>query len=255
MYVNLDRYLVFLFVMLRMTGLFVLNPVFARQNIPAMVNAGLAFVISICIVGARLFPSMPEIGLYEFFYFAVKELAVGMMAGFILRMFLAVFVVGGEVIDMQLGIGMAKAFDPQTNASISITSQFLNIMFTVGFFVSNAHLTLIRLTAGTFDIIPLGELRFSGEALYAAPELITLVFLLAIRLCMPVIVIEGIVTFAVGMIMRVIPQINIFVVQIQFKLLLGMLVMVMLVPSFSAFCENVMMLCLENIQEVWLKFV
>jgi flagellar biosynthetic protein FliR len=66
---------------------------------------------------------------------------------------------------------------------------------------------------------------------------------------------EAIVTFAVGMIMRVIPQINIFVVQIQFKLMLGMLVMVVLVPSMAAFCENVTFICLERIQEAWLRFV
>ena len=255
MYINLDRYLIFMLVMLRMTGLFMLNPIFSRLGVPQMVNAGLAFVIAICIAGARVFPALPEMNFFNFFYFALKELAVGMVAGFIIRMFLSIFIVGGEVIDMHLGIGMAKAFDPQTNASVSISAQLLNIMFTVGFFTSNTHLTLIQMTASTFDIIPLGELTFSPEALYALPELYTLIFLLSIRLCMPVIVMEGITTFAVGMVMRVIPQINIFVVQIQLKLMLGMLVMVMLVPAFSGFCENVLFMCLENIQEVWLKFV
>jgi flagellar biosynthetic protein FliR len=255
MYINLDRYLVFMLVMLRMTGLFVLNPIFSRVGVPAMVNMGLAFVIAICIVGARVFPSLPDVNLFSFFYFALKELAVGMVAGFVIRMFLSVFVVGGEVIDMHLGIGMAKAFDPQTNASVSISAQLLNIMFTVGFFSSNTHLTLIQMTAKTFDIVPLGELSFNPGALYALPELYTLIFLLSIKLCMPVIVMEGISTFAVGMVMRVIPQINIFVVQIQLKLMLGLLVMIMLVPAFSGFCENVMFMCLENIQDIWLKFV
>ncbi len=255
MYVNLDRYLIFMLVLLRMTGMYVLNPIFARQNVPVMVNAGLSFLTAICVVTARTFPPLPDAGIFEFFYFAVKELAVGMTAGLIIRMFLSVFVVGGEIIDMQLGIGMAKAFDPMTNASVSISSQFLNIMFTLGFFTSGAHLTLILMTSRTFDFIPLGELRFNLEALYAVPELITLVFLLAVRLCMPIIVMEGVTTFAVGMIMRVIPQINIFVIQIQFKLILGILVMVVMVPVFSAFCENTLLLCLENIQEVWLKFV
>ncbi len=50
MYVNLDRYLIFMLVLLRMTGMYVLNPIFARQNVPVMVNAGLSFLTAICVV-------------------------------------------------------------------------------------------------------------------------------------------------------------------------------------------------------------
>jgi len=255
MYIDLTQYLVFLLVMVRMAGLFMFNPIFSRTNVPVMINTGLAFVIAILLTGSVAFPPMQDVTLYTFFYLVLKELSVGMFAGFIIRMFMAVLVVGGEAIDMQMGIGMAKAFDPATNASVSISAQLLNVMFTLGFFMSNAHLTLISMTAKTFDIIPLGNIAFNAVNFLAVPELITLVILLSVKLCMPILVIEIIVTFAVGMVMRVVPQINVFVLSIQLKLLIGLIAMITLVPAFSAFCENLIFLSFEHIQEIWLNFV
>lgn len=236
-----------------MTGMLMFNPIFSRSNIPAMANTGLAFVLAITITGSTAFPPLPDVTLYSFLYLVIKELSVGFFAGMVIQMFLSILIIGGEIIDMELGIGMAKVFDPASNSSISISSQFLNVMFVMGFFQTNAHLTLIHMTAKTFDIIPLGDLVLNRQSFLAIPELFSTVFLLAIKLCLPVMVIEVIVTFAVGMIMRVVPQINIFVVNIQFKLIVGMMVMVMLVPAFSAFCENLLVLCFENIQQIWLK--
>lgn len=254
LYINLDRALVFLLVMLRMTGMLVFNPLFSRSNIPTMLNTGFAFILSVTLTGGMTFPPLADVTLFSFFYLAVKELAVGLFAGFVVQMFMSVIVIGGETIDMQMGLSMAKVFDPASNLSISVSAQLLNVMFIVGFFQSNAHLTLIQMTAKTFDIIPLGELVFNRQNFLAIPELFTLIFLLSIKLCMPLIVMEVIVTFAVGMVMRVIPQINIFVLNIQIKLAVGMLVMVMLVPTFAAFCENLVVLCFENIQRIWINF-
>lgn len=255
MYINLAKYLVFLLVMARMTGMLIFNPIFSRNNVPRMVNTGLAFVLAILLTGSMEFPQLPDVTLYTFFYMLLKELAVGMFSGLIMQMFMSALIVGGEIIDMQMSISMAKIFDPASNMSISLSAQFLNIMFVVGFFQSNAHLTLIQMTAKTFDIIPLGDISFNTANFLAVPELLSLVFLLSIKLCMPIMAIEIIVTFAVGMVMRVIPQINIFVISIQLHLMVGLLVMVTLVPAYSAFCENLLALCFENIQQIWMNFV
>lgn len=244
----------FLLVMTRMTGMLVFHPIFSRNNIPTMLNMGLAFVLSITLTGGLTFAPLPDITLYSFFYLVLKELAVGFFSGFVFRMFMSVLIAGGDLIDMEMGLSMSKAFDPSSNMQISISAQILNVMFVVGFFQSNAHLTLIQMTAKTFDIIPLGEIVFNRQNFLAIPELITLIFLLSFKLCMPVMVLEFIVTFAMGMVMRVIPQINVFVLNIQVKILIGMLVMLMMVPVLSAFCENLVLLCFENIQTIWINF-
>ena len=167
------------------------------------------------------------------------------------QMFLSLFVVSGDVIDSQIGVGMAKMFDPATNSSISITAQYFNIMFTALFFLTGNHLTLIYLTARTFDIIPLGEITVSRDIFLEIPIFFGAIMLYAIKLCLPIIVLEVIISFAVGIIMRIVPQINVFVINIQLKLVVGMLALVLLVPAFIGFVENMLVLCMENIQHFW----
>lgn len=250
MVINFENYLRFLLVMLRFTGMIFFNPIFSRQNVPGMVRAGLAFTLAI-LVSPSVSADLPEVYLLEFLYLVIKELLVGLAAGTIFRLFLSAILVGGDKIDMQIGISMAKAFDPASNTSIAMSAQYINIMFYMTFFLSGAHLTLIRLTARSFEILPLGSYLINPDSLYLIPELFGLILLLAIKLALPMIVVEVIVTFAVGMIMRIVPQINVFVLNIQIKLIVGIVLLVLLVPSFMGYVENLIVLCYENIFDYW----
>ncbi len=255
MTIDLTNYLVFLLVLIRMTGMLITNPIFGRRNVPAMMNAGFALLLSILVVNTVPLTPLPDPNFLTFALMALKEFAVGFLAGQMMLMFLSILVVGGEIIDMQLAIGMAKIFDPGTNASISLTSTLFNSMYIMVFFATNNHLTLISLTAQTFRIIPLGIYTLNWNLLYYLPEFLSTIFIFAIKLCMPIMVIEIIVTMAVGIIMRVIPQINVFVVNIQFKLLIGFFALIILVIPFTAFFENMIVICTEQIQYVWQNFV
>lgn len=255
MTIDLGRYLIFLMVMLRMTGLFVANPIFGRSNVPTYANIGLALFLAVLLTGSMDFAPLGDPSLLAFVLMAVRELAVGAVAGFVLRLFMSVMTIGGEIIDMQLGLSMAKNFDPGTNASVSLSATMYGAMFVLIFFVTNNHLTLIHMAAQTFRLIPLGATAFNPYALYYLPELFSSILIFAVKLCMPIVVVEIIVTLAAGIVMRIIPQINIFVLSIQFKLLIGFFALVVLVAPFTAYFENLLVLCFERVQEVWMYFL
>lgn len=257
MNLNFNEAAVFLLIMMRMTGMLVTNPILGRRGIPSMANAGLAFMLAMLLLGHVPAPA----ALYEtatiglLLGWVAKELFIGILAGFVLNLFLSVLAVGGEIVDMQLGLSMAKAFDPGTNASLSLTSQYYNIMFVLVFFLSNGHLTFIQMTARSFSVLPLGSAVINPDAFYLIPQLFGNILLLGVNIGLPIVVVETVTTFAVGIIMRIIPQINVFVVNIQFKLLVGMLLLFLLTPTFTAFMENLFAICIDNIQTVWLGFV
>lgn len=252
MYVDLENALAFLLIMLRMAGMLVVNPIFGRSNIPTMLNAGLSLILAVLLLSSvPLALPDPDPSFPALLLMALKELSIGIIASFIMRAFTSVFVIGGEIIDMQLGIGMAKVFDPGTNASVSLTSTMLNIMYTMVFFATNNHLTYIKMAAQTFEIIPLGGVRFNWDIGWYLPEYFSTIFLFGLKLCLPIVIIEIIVTVAVGLIMRIIPQINIFVVNIQFKLVIGFVSLIVLVAPFMAYLENMIIICFEQIGIVW----
>lgn len=242
-------------VMLRMAGMLVINPIFGRRSVPVMLNAGLAFVMAVLLTASMRLPAIPEPTLIGFFPLVLREMLVGMLASFMLQLFLSILIVGGEIVDMQIGVGMAKVFDPGTNASVSLTSTLFNAMFILTFFATNNHLTFLRMAAQTFQIIPLGYNSFNWENLRIIPEYFSTIMIFSMKLCLPIVVLEIIVTLAVGVIMRIIPQINVFVVSIQFKLLVGMFAIVLLVGPFMVFFENLIVICFENIQNVWSSLI
>lgn len=251
MSINYDLGYLFLLVLMRMTGVFVIHPILGRSNVPSIARVGLSLGLTLAVYRTAPSPGLTDPTLLQLAPLIFKELIVGIVCAFLTHMFLSVLIVAGEMVDMQMGLGMAKAFDPGTNASISLSAQLFNILFVLGFFATNNHLTLIQMVAMSLRILPPGNFTLNMEAFYLIPQLLTSILLFAVKLCMPIVVIEIITTFAVGIIMRIIPQINVFVLNIQLKLGLGLIVLFLLMPTFSAFIENLLLISTEHIWTVW----
>jgi flagellar biosynthetic protein FliR len=248
----LDQFLFIFLIMIRMTGMLMFNPILGRRNVPVRVNLGLAFFLAILLGGVVDIPQLESPNFLMFLMLVLVELAVGMISGLVIQMFLSVLIIGGDIIDMNIGIAMAKAYDPGTNASIALSTSFLNILYILIFFVTNNHHTLIYMAAQSYQVIPLGTNAVSADVLYYVPELMSSIFIFAMKLSLPVVILEVVMTMGTGIIMRVVPQINVFVVNIQMKLILGLLALFILVPAFTGFMENLITICFERMAEAWL---
>ena len=255
MYINLDNALAFLLVMVRMTGILVFNPIFGRRNVPVRVNLGLALLFTICISGLVAPPQVSDPSPLMLAFYVLMELAVGMAAGLVMQLILSVLIIGGDVIDMNMGISMAKAFDPGTNATVAWSTNFLNAMYIVLFFVTNNHLTFLRLAVNSFRLIPLAGQGISADALYYLPEMMGDIFIFGINLSLPIVILEIVMTVGIGIIMRVVPQINVFVVSIQIKLFVGMVTMFVMIPAVAGFLESLITISFERMTEVWALFI
>jgi flagellar biosynthetic protein FliR len=128
-------------------------------------------------------------------------------------------------------------------------------MFLLIFFTTDNHLTFIRLITITFDMLPVGNFAINPEFYIYLPELFSTILIFAIKLCLPVVVIELVVTMAVGIIMRIIPQINVFVVNIQFKLIIGIFSLILLVGPLVAYFGNVIQISFERLEEALLLLI
>ncbi|MCL2056402.1 MAG: flagellar biosynthetic protein FliR [Oscillospiraceae bacterium] len=232
-------------IMLRMTGFLVLNPILGRRNIPSMVNAVLAFLLAFLLLDTVADPPIADPTFFQFALLAVRELFIGFAGGVLFQMFVSILIVGGEIIDLQQGISMAKAFDPTTNATVSISSNFFIIMYTLIFFTTGNHLTFIHLMSVTLRVLPVGDFALNLDGFFYMPELFSTILVFAMKLALPVVVIETIVSMAVGIIMRIIPQINVFVVNIQFKLFTGLLILVLLVGPVIGYFGNMIEISFE----------
>ena len=110
-------------VLARTAGIFSFNPIFSRNGVPGTYRAAGSFVLAILMMAAGNFEyTMPD-GLFPFAFDLVKELFVGAILGFFVNLMLQVFSLAGEITDMQLGLSMAKSYDP-TFGNAGLTTNF-----------------------------------------------------------------------------------------------------------------------------------
>lgn len=246
---------VLILVFLRFTGMFAFNPVFSRRGFPAPARAGIIGALTLLMA-----PAFPAAGLAgwtdaEMMLAMLRELAVGFACGTVFQMFYYMLIFAGDQMDMAFGLSMAKAFDPNTHIQMSVSSSFLNLFFVIYLFATNSHLILIRLFSTSFVIIPIGQGILTQNVAWCVIELFGYAFQLAFQLALPFIAMELILEFAVGILMKFIPQINVFVINIQLKMILGLFLLFAFVPVVSSFLSSYLETMLRRTQDLLYVFM
>jgi flagellar biosynthetic protein FliR len=248
--VDLNYLLILLFVACRMFGVIFLNPVFGRQTIPPIVKIGLALGVALFAAYELEGVNLLDYTGLDMMLSMLKEFAVGFSLGFVMTLFFSVFHTGGQVIDYQLGLAMATMFDPTTNSQVSITGNLLTMFYTMLFFVTNSHINLLTIALRSYRVAPLGLESLDGQIGVYIVELFAYILIYAVQLALPWIITIMVVEVAVGIMMKVVPNINVFVVNIQMKVICGMVVLVTIIPVLTRFMTQINLLMMERLEEV-----
>jgi len=244
-----ERYDIFLFILVRMTGFVMFNPVFGRRNIPATIRAALAFVLAIAAL--MMITADPELdalqvhsldisNMLAFIILLIKEFVFGYLLGFVVNIFFSVIVVGGEMMDLQIGLAMSQLFDPASNIQMPLSGNFQNVAFIFMFFLTNSHITLTGIVFYSFGVSPVGVISFNPEIGPYLMRMFADMFTLGMKMAFPIIAAELTMELGVGILMRAVPQINIFVVGLQLKILAGIFVMLICAPISIWFFDGVL---------------
>lgn len=237
---GIDNLTAFGLIFMRMSGCIVFNPIFGRKNIPAMVKAGMALILTLLIYSYTDISSIGSINSsVEYIVLNIKEFCVGFVIGFIVSLFSYIIILGGEVIDMQMGLAMSKVYDPSSNVSMSLNATFYNILFIFTFFTVNGHLTLFKLFLDLEKVIPYGNAVFGSDLASSVISLFCQCTILGIKLAMPMIALQFLMEMGVGVLMKNIPQINVIMINIQAKIFVGFLFLVILFTPMMSFVEDI----------------
>jgi flagellar biosynthetic protein FliR len=245
-----DKFTLFLLIFSRMSGAILLNPLLGRKNVPGIVKAGMTLVTAIALTLSDTNAALNKTSVFDVIFRMVFEFAIGYAISLIMGMFLSSIIVASETIDVQLGIGMARVFDPGNSTSTPVTGSFYNAFLLILFFASNAHITLFKLFADTLKAIPAGTTLDFSKAAHAVVGIFGSTLTLALKFAMPIIAIEFITEIGLGVLTRAVPGVNIFSVGIQLKLLAGLLVIFLLTPLFGYYCDSLYNSMFTGITEI-----
>lgn len=230
----------YLLILLRISAMFIVSPVFGRKNLPS--TAKILFSVLLSFILVELHPNTGEIlytNLLSYSFVCLKEIITGLILGYMTTLFFSVCFTAGQIIDMQIGFGMVQMYDSTSGEQIPVVGSILNMMMLLAFFISDGHLKLIQILSSTFDSIPVGHVRLAPELLWTVLEMFTMTFTLAVSIALPVIAASFITELALGILVRTAPQMNIFVIGLPVKIVVGIIILLLMVPAFMGLTEGV----------------
>lgn len=218
-----EQFQIFLMVLIRVSVVLYLFPVFSSTMIPATVKAGLALAMALVLtpivpVDPTRFPdSVPAVGMMM-----VAELFVGMVLGLSVRIFLVAVELAGQTIGFQMGFSVINVLDPQTGTQMSIIGQIGNLVVLVIFLMLNGHHALIRGLVDSFSTVDIGMFSLQRGFFNQMMGLMAEMFVLAIKMGAPAIAALLFTSAAFGITAKFVPQMNILIAAFPVKIAVGL---------------------------------
>ncbi len=244
-----NNFVVVIMVLARVSGIFTFNPIFSRNGVPNMMKAGISLMLAIVMATSGDFSyTMPD-GLLPFAFDIAKELLVGFTLGFFVNVMLQLFSYAGELADFQIGLSMAKSYDPTFGTS-SLITQYYSYWFMIYFFMVGGHLSYIKLFAVSYETIPIGFSDFNINVAYIIVTYLETVITLGLKLAMPIVASELVTEFCIGVLMKAVPSIHVFVLNVQIKMLVGFVVLAGSCTMTAGFMQDIMDLMFTNLNNL-----
>ncbi len=223
-------YEVFLIVFIRTSGIFVFSPLFNSENIPNVFKVGLSLALSGLIT--LTLPSSIDLSNQILLILIFKELMVGIIIGFIAYIFFTAFYVMGQIIDMKIGFSMVSVVDPQSKIQVPLTGNLFYMLAFLLLLGINGHHVIIHSLIDSFTLIPIGTFVYSEEVFQIILKAFISSFEIGFKLSTPIIAVIFLTDIVLGVLARTIPQMNVFVVGMPLKILIGVFILMIALPIF-----------------------
>lgn len=223
----------------RLSALFLLTPLFAVTQVP--VNIRIIFLLALAglltasmkIVPANVPHSLSmlvEAGICEFFIGAL--MAFGLFAAF------GAFLFGGRILDLQMGFGVANLINPSTNTQGPLLGTILNLAGVLTFFLLDGHHMLIRGFAYSIEQFPLGQ-GIASIQIDAVIAQFGKMFVYGLMLVAPAVFALFLLDIGLAFAARTMPQINIFILGLPLKILVGSILLALSLKYLSPLLKRI----------------
>lgn len=216
----------FMLILIRVLCFIYVAPFFSMSNTPRNVRIALGFFVALL-----LYFSLPRVTieyntLVGYSIIVLKEIVTGFLIGFAANLCTTIVTFAGRVADMEMGLSMASLMDPATRNDSTITGVYYNYMVLLMLMISGMHRYLLKALAETFVLIPVNGMVLRGENLLTSMiDFMGSYIIVGFRICLPIFAVILILNCVLGILAKVSPQLNMFAVGIQMKVLVGLSVL------------------------------
>lgn len=222
----------FLLVLTRISCFIFVAPFFSMQNTPNRVKIGFSVFVAYIVYQI----TMPHDAIvyetvFEYAVIIMKEAVAGLLIGLGAGICNSIVLYAGRMIDMEIGLAMANQMDPTTMEYASITGVFYQYIITLMLMITGMHRYLIQAIVETYELIPVnGIVIHNDEMLGSMIQFMSDYLSIGFRICLPVFCVSLILSAVLGIMAKVSPQMNMFAVGMQIKVLVGLCVLFFTLP-------------------------
>lgn len=211
----------FVLPLFRIAALLMTMPIIGTNLVSSRIR--LYFAVAITVVLAPSLPPMPPVSALDLsaLVLIAQQIIIGAAMGLSLQLFFQAFVIAGQIVAIQMGMGFASMIDPVNGVSTAVIGQFFTMLVTLLFLAMNGHLVVFEVLVESFTTLPVGEGLVAGNFWNLVLRL-GWVLGAALILVLPAITALLVVNIAMGVMTRAAPQLNIFSIGFPLTLVLGM---------------------------------
>ena len=230
---------ILLLILVRISCFVFVAPFYGMNNVPSRVKIGLSVLIAILIFGSVDKTAVTYTGMIGYAVIVLKEGITGLLIGLAANICNSIILFAGNIIDMDIGLAMAQEFDPMTKAQVTITGNLYQYFVLLMLLATNMHHYILRALIDSYEVIPVNGQSFDWESIANSwVRYMGDMFVIAFRIVLPIFASIMILNCILGIMAKVAPQMNMFAVGIQLKVLLGLTVLfltITLLPGISDF--------------------
>lgn len=217
----------FLLIVCRISGLIFTAPFYSMNSTPRRIKVGLAIFVSYLLY--QLFPMEDPLeynGMLGYSALVIKELSVGLLLGFGCNICTMIVTFAGRIMDMEAGLSMANLMDPTTKEQASVSGVLYQQAVLLMLMATGMYQYIMKALAESYILIPVNGATFrTDELLDVMLKFMADYILIGFRICLPIFCVMIILNAVLGILAKVAPQMNMFAVGFQMKVLTGLVVM------------------------------
>jgi flagellar biosynthesis protein FliR len=236
-----QKVFVFAMVLTRITTFFLVVPIFGADSIPATLK--IAATVMLSIFFSIINPQAAALGIsgaeqasaIQAILLLGGEAAYGLALGAIANIIFSAVKLAGSIMEDQMGLSMAEIIDPMSEERGTPLASLLEIIFIIAFLAANGHHLLIKVIQRSYELFPAGKIPTMATLAGNMLEATSVMLVAGLRLAAPILAALLVLLVALGILSRIVPEMDIFFISFPLRILLAFIIVVALVPFINEF--------------------
>ena len=209
-------------------------PLLGGRSVPTGIKIGMAVIIAVLLTPVVTFTFPPNWLAPGNLVIALgAELFVGLVLGLAMRLIMTAVELAGSVMGFQVGFAMAGVLDPVTQVETPVFGQLLTILATLLYFQVDGHHLVLLALGSSFQLIPPFGTHLGVPLLTDVTGLMQRTYNTGLNLAFPVMAATFLVHVTMGILGRLVPQMNIMLTSFPITIAMGLLVLGLGLPFIA----------------------